>query len=401
MYRFEWEEMQLDAIVERVHSHRDGRVTAEVVFTTSMQGVAPHLSQSQVNLLSGQAKKTLAAELDRRWPDQPWPDIVEQLCVITLQKHREGEPVQMLGGNAEVVELEWQLYPILLAHKPTVLFGDGGIGKSKLAAYFCLLIQRGLHEAGFRATPGQVLYLDWETDEEEQKRTLSMLQNGLTIEAVGDIAYRRCYAPLADDLQAIQRIVADKSIDYIVVDSLSGACGDDLTLQSVAAKFFQALAALRVGSLLITHTAKNQGEKATAFGSAYWRNYARSMFELKQNQEDSPNMVNLGLFHRKMNADTLQRPIGLEFRYNGAAAYVTRKDVRDMPGLESHLPNADRIWQVLSDGAKDVSVIAKAAGMSEAVTRSTLHRNTGSRFVRLSDGRFGRALRELDNGKVV
>jgi hypothetical protein len=72
-----------------------------------------------------------------------------------------------------------------------------------------------------------------------------------------------------------------------------------------------------------------------------------------------------------------------------------------MPGLESHLPNADRIWQVLSDGAKDVSVIAKAAGMSEAVTRSTLHRNTGSRFVRLSDGRFGRALRELDNGKVV
>jgi hypothetical protein len=246
---------------------------------------------------------------------------------------------------------------------------------------------------------GNVLYLDWETDEQEQQRALSMLQNGLTITEAPDIAYRRCYAPLSDDIQALQRIVADKAIDYIVVDSLSGACGDDLTLQSVAAKFFQSLAGLRVGSLLITHTAKSEDRKATAFGSAYWRNYARSLFELRQ--ADGDDTVNLGLFHRKMNAAPLQPPIGLEFRYNGSAAYVTRKSARDMPGLESHLPNGDRIWNVLSGGAIDVQVIAEAAGLSQAVTRSTLHRNTGGRFVRLSDGRFGRAVRKLDNGEAL
>lgn len=216
-----------------------------------------------------------------------------------------------------------------------------------------------------------------------------MLQRGLSQNPEASLTYRRCYSALADDIQVIQRMVVEEELDYLIIDSLSGATGDDLKEQAVAAKFFTALASLRKGSLIITHVSK-EGQK-TPFGSAYWKNYARSVFELKQYQETGEDKVSLGLFHRKINTGRLERPIGLQITFAKDLILFEQKNIRKMPEMAEHLGAKDKIANALTGGPQNTINIASATNLTESTVRGTLSRGQGERFVKLPDGRWANA----------
>ncbi len=124
-YAFEWADAQIAATVERSHQHSDGRVTAEVTFRTTVQGMPPHLHQAQLNLLATNTKKTLAKHLESVFPlSGGWEQVIEQVCVLTIQKMREGEPIKRLGGSVSLPALTWMLEPLLPEQGPAMLYAD-------------------------------------------------------------------------------------------------------------------------------------------------------------------------------------------------------------------------------------------------------------------------------------
>ena len=81
--------MRLNRIVERSET-----VSAEVKVTKG-QG---HLYSARVNLLSPQAKRTLAEEMRGRLDCVDWRIIIEQAFNKALDAYREGQPVIIVGN---------------------------------------------------------------------------------------------------------------------------------------------------------------------------------------------------------------------------------------------------------------------------------------------------------------
>ncbi len=387
-----WEAEQLSAYVERVYQHKDGKIDAEITIRTTAEGVPSYLAHARINLLTPQGRGTIAREAESRYSGPNWKDIVEELCVLTIRKHREGDPVEMIGDTADLTPPTYQLWPILLKGKPTTIWADGGSGKSALALYFAILIQRGINDNGLTAVQGNVLYCDWETDVEEQKYRAATIQIGSLFEEAADIRYRRCYASLADDVTALQKIVLEHNITYLIIDSLSGACGDDLRDQAVAARFHQAIASLRVGCLIITHTAKETADRKspTQYGSAFWHNYTRSEFELKKSQEADESKINVALIHRKINSGKLMAPIGFTITFGENSTRIERQNVKGMGVFTTSLPMVEQMRIAITRKAMTPKDIAAATGINENTVRQYLRRYPKV-FIGLPTGVYGLA----------
>jgi len=401
-YAFEWADAQIAATVERSHQHSDGRVTAEVTFRTTVQGMPPHLHQAQLNLLATNTKKTLAKHLESVFPlSGGWEQVIEQVCVLTIQKMREGEPIKRLGGSVSLPALTWMLEPLLPEQDPAMLYADGGSLKSYLALFFGILIQRNVQHLKLKPKQGNVLYLDWETNWEAQERRMLLLQEGLGLVPKADMLYRRCYTPLADDIVQLQKFALEHNVGYIIVDSLSGACGSDLEKQETAAKFFGSLASLKVGALVITHVAK---QNTGPFGSAYWRNYTRSAFEMRTRMEAQSSRADVALFHRKMNDGPMLAPRGFEFLFSPTSTVVQTFDVRDVPELIQDATHMQRITRAVKEhGPGTVATLTAAiqedgGQISANVVKTYLNRGLEKGiFVRLSGENWGLAGAERES----
>ena len=264
-----WEEdVKIAISVSRCREHKDGRVTGEIQVASTAQEPPAHLHRAQFNFSSSAARAALAKSMKAQAPDVDWTEILEQLAFYTLEWLRQGEPTEEIWTTEEIQPPEYLLYPIMPSNQPTLIYGDGGVGKSLLALMFSLVIELPWHDNPFRLRTLErttnVLYLDWETDRQETAWRLKCLQRGLGLPDIW-INYRRCTLPLADDIEGIRKALSGSNV--IVVDSVGAACGGDLNSAEVAIRFFGALRQLDVTSLLISHISKDQlSKKKTAYG---------------------------------------------------------------------------------------------------------------------------------------
>ncbi len=393
---FTWDDLMIQIKVDRVHEHRNNTIDGELVIRTTAPGVAPHIHQARFNLTSSQARRGLAKLLgDERAPiSADWFSILEVVCVTVLEYHRAGEPVVVIGEDVAVNGgMGFALNPVLLQRHPTLIYGDGGTMKSYLAVLFSVLMQAGVNAIGMTSQEGEVLYLDWETDAQEITDRAIKIADGMMLqEGIGRFAYRRCFIPLADDIDQIRRIVMERRICYLVVDSLGAATGGDIEKAVDALRFFRALRSLNLGSLLITHITKEaKGSRTrTPFGSAYFWNYGRYIWETRHYQEPEEDTVSVGLFNRKANGLKLSRPIGLEFHFTDELVTVTRRDIADTAGMEENLSDPDAILAMLKHGGMKSEAISKEIGKPDNQVRVVLGRlQDKGCLTKLPDGRWG------------
>ena len=133
-YRFEWEEEEVAIDIRKIHEHRDGRTTAEITVTTSATGYDPHLLYSTFNLSTLRSRSELGKELAKRYKKKvKWDELLEQLCVLSLGKYREGEPAYKLYEIPPRVKPRYRVSPIIFENEANVIFGDGETGKTHLA----------------------------------------------------------------------------------------------------------------------------------------------------------------------------------------------------------------------------------------------------------------------------
>lgn len=369
---YHWQAEQVSIRVERLSESRD-EVSGEITVRTSLPAVPPHLHQARLNLTSTTSRRTLARALSDRLP-LPWDDFLEYACILTLQAYRQGEPIIQVGHLPVRGGAAYRLWPLVRDGEPSVVYGDGGVGKSFLGALALLLVTTGRTAAGLNAHPEPTkgLYLDWESSAEELDERVKGLRAGMSLPEDIELSYRFSTQPLAHELPEIQRAVTEGGYNFLVVDSLGLACGGDPESAQVILAYFAALRSLRLGSLTLHHIPKDKDRGP--FGSAYIKNMARNAWEMKKEQEEDSDTLYIGLYHTKVNRGRRLRPLGirLTFREDGAIVPQTQ-DILQVPLLATGASLKDRLRDALSHGQRTVHDLAEELDKSENEVRARLH----------------------------
>ena len=359
--------------VDRISEDSRHNTTAEILVHKT-DAPEPHVHQARMNLTSTRTRADIARHCEARFPDLDWVALIEQTCVVILDKYREGEPAVNLLDVPVREGLRYRVEPIIYEQQANIIYGDGGLGKSMFALYLSCLIAAGCDTDKLHAEPGNVLYLDYEADPEEARERHASISEGLEIDRP-PLMYRFCYQPIYNEVEALQRIVAEHGIDFVVVDSAGPACGGIPESAENALNFFVALRSLKVTSLTIAHVSKGGGASKGPYGSPYWRNQARSVWEVRKAQNMDEDSLEFSLWHRKVNAGKLLRPLAYRIAFGDGVTRLEHMDVRDSEELSKGLPLIERIRLALLRGSMQVGDIAEATGANAGTIRVTLTRH--------------------------
>jgi len=401
--RFDWKDEMLTATVSRLSQDKTGTIKGQLLFETSNPEYHKHLLQQTYNFSSPRTQKMLKEDISKRYnkPEIDWDSILEQLSVYTKNIFNEGEAPSEVWTDENILPLEYKLYPLLPKGEPTILFADGGSGKSTLALFIACCITLPWNDNPLHMKPefGKVLYLDWETNINTFKRRLQWLQRGHSLPNFY-IMYRRCRLALSDDIEEIHKMVVENKIDTVIVDSVIGACDGDINKNEVAADFYRALRAISgATTLAIHHVSKDKlaGAKSP-FGSAYFSNLARSVWELTASQEIGENKLLICLSHYKANDDTKHQPIGMEVEFNKDKQMTIFKNiaVEDIPEAQMKLSLTKRIENELKNGNMSLKDIVDTLGVSYQQAANTLSRmKKDNKAVHLKDGTWALPVKAL------
>jgi len=351
-----WMAERIRAVVSRTHSSRDGGVTAEIaLYRIREDGTMGHLEVCSLNLLSSPTKASLAKKMEGicnlEAMGTSWATIIEQVAILALKHVREGDPLQTLSTASPAQPPSYLLEPLLQRGQHTVIFGLGGTGKSYLAMMLGITVALPYPENHLGLWPGTtptpVLYLDWETSYDALQWRLHKIRAGMQLEDV-NLHYRRCALPLAADIEAVASAVIKTGAKLVIVDSLGPACDGSPLEAQVALDFFRSLRMLGndVTSLIVAHTAKNGNDpkaEKTIFGSAFFTNAARKVYELKGDPEAGDDTIQVAVFDRKSNDAARAKPWGLTIAFEEDAVRFQRTEVAGMAQLSENLSYPQRI----------------------------------------------------------
>jgi AAA domain len=380
VYTVRWdapEQVQFEFDMLRV-DRRSGTMTAEVTVHTYWP-VLDFVHSAQLNLSSTQARVTLAKHLAGRVRDREldWPALVETAIILTRNAFRAGEPSILLRDAPEPATAGPLLPPLLAADGTTLLYGDGGTGKSLLALAAAVSLHTGLPLLGLQpAVTRRVAFLDWEWSAPVHKRRLRRL---LPEGELPDIRYIRCALPLRDDVDRLRRVIREDGIEYAVIDSVALAAGGDPERAETAIEFFGALRQLEVDALAVAHVTKaSDGEKP--FGSTFWHNSARATWYVRKAAELGASSFTVALVNKKANDAPLSLPLGFAVDMSDERTTIRPTNLADSPDLAKEIPLRLRIRQELLGGSLTYAELAERLEAKEDSVRATVKRGYGKTF---------------------
>ena len=347
-----------DLVVElsRIYTSRNG-IDCWIKFSTHTD---PLFGPVRLNLLSSSGRESLARLLKNRKPLN-WQMVLDQVSNMVSSSLEEGGAAKdMRFYTPESVDQGWCIRPYVQTNQATIMFGFAGNGKSTIATALLLSKSTGAQlipgvDPGF---PGAVLYADWEDSEESFNPTASAVLHGHQLgwgDVIKPVLYRRYHGSLADHFDAIAADIAEHDIKLICVDSLVAASGDQYSPNDAEAArtWHQVVSALGVSSIGITHAAKNSKEPS-AFGSVYYTNLARSIFEVSADAEAGRNSSVIAVTHRKGNNTGLMKPVGLSVDFesdefdNPVKIQYASADLTQSEVLATKLSSSDRILSLIT-----------------------------------------------------
>jgi hypothetical protein len=362
--------------------HFNGKGEAELVFWRDNSDYKKLLLQSRVNLLSSSNTASLIKRLDNCHGELkyiPWDWILTCVTYKVLKNARQGEPVQTIWPNEhDDLTPAYLLSPILYLNHPAVIFGDYGSLKSLLALIIAYVTQLPCPDNNLGLTTlkesTRCLYLDYEDDPSTFRKRWSAVQQGFGVDAPMPIEYRRMTSTVADSIESLGQIKKDKDIKLLIIDSLGPAARGNLNDPEPAIKYHEALRKLGITSLTLAHCAKDQlTRKRTIFGSVFFTNLARSVWECKAEQEAGEDQAIISLKHAKANLSRLSPPLGYRFTFTDNSVVVVKADLKDT-GLSGELPLPWQIKNLLTRGPMTAAQISEITGKPENTIRPTLTR---------------------------
>ena len=376
-YQFDIPDASLSMQFRDIHKTSAG-LFAEVEIFQTLSGEKLNHYWADLNLLAGRSKVMLAKQMAGRVASYDgWEGLIEELCYLTAQEFRKPTDAVIIG-ETEPPPRTWRLYPFIEKSEPSIFFGEGGSGKTMLACLHAICISSGLALAGMEPVQGNVMMVDYEADRDTIERRIRRICRGLGIK-YQTILYYRGGVALAKDLPSIQANVRNHQIDHVIVDSAMLAVGGSLENTEAVGQYFAALRTLGTSSTTIAHVAKNAlNNKRSPFGSAFWTNLSRSVWDVLGEQTEGSNVLEQGVKHFKVNEDGKHPRRGFEWTFESDSISVASADINKMEGLSSLKSPVAKIRQALQGTEfkkATVKELVDSTGLSADSIRQALSSN--------------------------
>lgn len=338
-----------------------------------------------INLLAPRTRAETARALSNRDDTFPWADAIESVAVIAVREYRKGGPIVTLAEVPTAENVRYFLDRLLPEGETSILFGDGEAGKSMFSMFVAVAVATGYplpHAIGVME-PGNVLYLDYESDVEEHARRMKKIAAGMDVDTPRNIFYRESHRPIHEEADALAREVAARDVKLIIVDSLAPACGDDPSAPGAAIATMNALRSLGATRMAIGHVNKTDREKPggnqTTFGSIFWRNMTRSMWQLVPSQDVSlDGTAPFGLYNRKSNNAARERfPLGFKYVFSQEAYHLEPHTVDAGSSIADGASHQHRIFMALQSKPMSTTELGEMLGIPADQARVTLNRMSG------------------------
>lgn len=361
-------------------------VEAKVKVWQEIPGISRRSFSSRLNLHSlgnrDQFRRQLDSTIEREGKGF-WATVLNQAVEMVLAAIANHDPSVRLSDAPDRTDEGYLLFPFVAGAGPTILYGDGGSGKSYMALEIARSVCGMDTMFGMLDEPVNVLYVDYETDAATVKRRalrLGGIPDGLFYWAGRGV-------PFAEMVPGLSAKIERDGIGFIIVDSAVPACGGKPEESDCARAYFAALAELGLRSLTVSHVTKDANADKYPFGSIFWNNLARLTWNVKVAHEEDGSVTHLGLFNRKVNDGRLQKPIGVGLQF-GDMVTLSREELAE--DFSKSLSLGSRIRKELLRGKMTVKELAEELDASEPVVRTRCNKmkDAARSSERSGDGSF-------------
>ena len=300
-------------------------------------------------------------------PPEPLPIVGPSSALPVIPRRREGIEAVYLDDMEAGPVPEQIVGPLIAGEGVTVLFGDGGTGKSALGLAACIAKATGEEViAGLAVRGGQApaLFLDREHHTRATVRRKAAIYPGRC-----PVLYYAPTRPFADEYDRIAALVAAEGIGLVVADSIIPAVPGRTSPKDAeaAAAFCNPANALEVPVLALGHVTHEQSADPTMpFGSRFFHNLARMTWSAKR-EPDEGHVVRL--VNRKANDEAIALPFLIELTW-GERVELRRVDL--VPEMQTW---ADRIEAALLAGPLTAAQLAATLSTTDNAVRVHLGRH--------------------------
>ena len=366
------------------------RTVPQAELTVTLNGVEL-AACVDIGLKSADKQATLAKGLSVGVEHIGWKALIPKACTLVLRAMRSDDlPMVTLSKDSVAEPLSYAVHPLVYKNKTTVIFGDGGLGKSTFALFIGMAVTLGYPVLGMRCEKQGVLYLDYEDDKNTHTNRLKAIQEGHPELLEARMEYMNLIEPLHLHVHDILRKITTTQCRFIVLDSLLCACGGDSSAEA-ATKLNLAFRKLNCSVLAVGHVAKGSADAGpgakTVYGSVFFQNLARSTFEVETHQNIDEGTAEIAFTHRKHNLSRAHPSIGVRVTQDEQTTYIHYDlcNLEEVPELSRALPVWQRIKQLLASSPPLFEEdIVKALGVSRSVVSGALSRHRGKTFKQTS-----------------
>ena len=378
---FYWAATGIRVELSRIE-HYGSRAYCKLKVHTSDEGLI--YGPVSYSLYDERSRRDVRQTLRERHPLADWTGILHHIAQVVDTHSERQEDVIDLAAHVPTRDSAYLLYPIVRENQATVLYADGGTGKSTFAlALAASAATGGALIPGINPTgnqPTKTLYLDWEADSDDASEMLQEIARGSAITIpTGMISYKNMSGSFIDHVDSLVAEIVERKVGFIIVDSLVASAGGDVTDAEAARLYFNAVRSLRVASVGITHTNK----EGKLYGNRFFWNLARQVFRLSSVQEAETDPA-LGLYHEKANRSqlvapmawnvTYSKPVGELSEYIKPSIKYETADIQSIPELAKNTGLRDRLIGLLRNGNLSVDEMSEATDIADTAILAILHR---------------------------
>lgn len=229
---------------------------------------------------------------------------------------------------------EWLAHDWIPVGQPTLLYGDGGTGKSLLALQLCTSVALNIPWLGLGVKNGRSIYFTAEDDEAELHRRIEKICQSTDVN-VSDLSDMEIASMVGLDalfvthdtarsilrptplLEHIETKIRNVQPALVVFDTLADIFAGDENQRSLSRQFVSMMRTLAYDNncavLILAHPSKaGMYEKSGTSGSTGWSNSARSRIYLTRPDPDNPDLRKLE--NMKNNYAQVGKSLHLEWR---------------------------------------------------------------------------------------
>ena len=210
---------------------------------------------------------------------------------------------------------EWLAHEWIPIGQPTLLYGDGGTGKSLLALQLCTSVALNIPWLGMSVKNGGSIYFTAEDDEAELHRRIEKICKSFDVN-IANLSDMKIASMVGLDalfvthdtahsvlrptplLEHIEAKIQCEQPALVVFDTLADIFAGDENQRSLSRQFISMMRTLAYENdcavLILAHPSKTgMYEKSGTSGSTGWSNSARSRIYLSRPDADNPNIRKL------------------------------------------------------------------------------------------------------------